>query len=114
MAVARLSGRRPGVPRAPGSPSLLSRIDFCWSGGVREGLDALPGGGDGRGPGPGGGDFQDPAASSAHKPAGSVEDAVTQGFGSAFASLPSRARSCSQASRIEAVMDASSQALLTW
>src|SRR5580704_16186389 len=59
-------------------PSLLAGTGLCWSGGVRDGLDALPGGDDFLCPGPGGGDFQGSAAPAADEPGGGVQDAVAQ------------------------------------
>ncbi len=55
---------------------MLAGTGSCWSGWVRDGLDALPGGGDRLCPGPGGGDFQGSAASAADEAGGGVQDAV--------------------------------------
>jgi hypothetical protein len=59
-------------------PSLLIGTGLCCSGGVRDGLDALPGGDDFLCPGPGGGDFQGSAAAAADEPGAGVQDAVAQ------------------------------------
>ena len=85
MTVARLAGRAAGGSHGPqGLPSVLGGTGCGWSGGVRDGLDALPGGGDGAGPGPGRGYLQAPAApaaSAAGQAGGGVHDAVVQGLG---------------------------------
>jgi len=80
MTVARLADRAAGVPRAPGFPFLARWDGFAGSGGLRDGLDALPGGGDRLCPGPGGGDFQGSAASAADEAGGGAKDAVAQGL----------------------------------
>jgi hypothetical protein len=71
-------GRVTGVPRAPGFPSLLGGTDLRWSYGVRDGLDALPGGGDLLCPGPGCGDLQGSAAPAADQAGSGVQDPVAQ------------------------------------
>jgi len=96
----------------PGGPFLGRRDGLRWSGGVREGLGAVPCGDDRCGPGPGGGDLEGLAAPAAHEPGGGVEGG-RRVFGSALASLPSRARCRSQDSRMQAVIDASSQDLFS-
>src|SRR5580692_10688094 len=78
MTVARLSGRVAGGSTAPGVSFLLGGTGLRCSGGVRDGLDALPGGDDFLCPGPGGGDFQGSAASAADEPGAGVQDAVAQ------------------------------------
>src|SRR6516162_4746729 len=81
MTAARLAGRAAGVPRAPGSPSWIAGTGSCWSGGLRERVDALPGGGDRVRPGPGSLDFQAAAPSAADQAGGSMQDAVAQCLG---------------------------------
>src|SRR5208283_291424 len=81
MTVARLAGRWPGVPQAPGVLLPYRGIAFRWSGCLWQGGDPVPGGGDGLCPGPGGGDFQPPAAAAADQLPGGVQDPVTQGLG---------------------------------
>jgi hypothetical protein len=61
-------------------PSLARGCSWRWSGGVRQGGDAFPGGHDGIGPGPGGGDLQPAAPGSAGQAGGGVEDPVAQGL----------------------------------
>src|SRR5690242_10885430 len=78
MTLTWMSGRVAGGSTGPGVPSSLAGTCSCWSGGVRDGLDALPGGDDFLCPGPGGGDFQGSAASAADEPGGGVQDAVAQ------------------------------------
>ncbi len=80
MTVARLAGRWPGVPRAAGFSFRVAVLALRWSGGVWQGGDPGPGGGDGVCPGPGGGDFQPPAAAAADQLPGRMEEPVTQGF----------------------------------
>src|SRR6266581_1215279 len=81
MTVARLAGRWPGVPRAPGvAPSVVAGAVCWWSGWVGQGGDPGPGGGYGLCPGPGGGDFQPPAAAAADQLRGGMQDPVTQGL----------------------------------
>jgi hypothetical protein len=108
----RLLGRVAGGSTGPGVSFLDSRDGLRWSGGVREGLDVLPGGNDRRGPGPAGGDLEGLAASAAHEPGGRVEEAGRSVLGSALARSPSRASIRSQASRVAAVSAAASQARL--
>jgi hypothetical protein len=67
-----------GFHRPLGFPSLLDGTGSCWSGGVRNGLDALPGGDDVLRPGPGRGDLQGSAASAADQAGGGVQDPVAQ------------------------------------
>src|SRR5260370_10651835 len=90
MLIARLSGRWPGVPRAPRGSFLGRRDGFRWSGGVREGLDTLPGGDDRRGPGPGGGDLEGLAAAAAHESGGRVVVTVAQRLPICFLQLTVR------------------------
>jgi hypothetical protein len=68
-AVGRVAGGSTGPQEFP---SLLIGAGLCCSGGVRNGLDALPGGGDLFRPGPGGGDFQGSAAPAADEPGAGV------------------------------------------
>jgi hypothetical protein len=53
---------------------------WCWSGGLGEGADPVPGGDDRGCPGPGGGDFEVAPAAAAGQAAGGVQDAVAQRF----------------------------------
>src|SRR6266516_873472 len=76
MTVARLAGRLAGVPRSPKCPFLPGGTGSGWSGGVRDGLDAVPCGGDRLGPGPTDGDFQGSAAPAVHEAGSGVQDAV--------------------------------------
>src|SRR6266581_2163772 len=69
-----------------------------WSGGLRQGGDAVPGGHDVSGPGPAGLDVEAALAGAAGQLGGGVQDAVAQVLGSALARVPSRASSLSQAS----------------
>src|SRR6266516_506982 len=78
MTVARLAGRLAGVPRSPKCPFLPGGTGSGWSGGVRDGLDAVPCGGDRLGPGPTDGDFQGSAAPAVHEAGSGVQDAVAQ------------------------------------
>src|ERR1700693_6025575 len=80
MTVARLSGRLAGGSTGPGVPSLLARTVSSWSDGVRDDLDALPGGGDRLRPGPRRGNFDGSAASAADEAGGGVQYAVAQGL----------------------------------
>src|SRR5690349_17468389 len=80
MTVARLAGRVPGFPRAPGFLPQVAGTGSCWSGGVRERADALPGPGDRFGPGPVRGDFPAAAAPAADQAGGRVQYAVAQRF----------------------------------
>jgi hypothetical protein len=78
MTVARLSGRVSGGSTRPWVSFLARRPVSCWSGGVRDGLDVLPGGGDLLCPGPGRGDFEASAAPAADEAGGGVQDAIAQ------------------------------------
>jgi hypothetical protein len=79
MTVARLPGPGgQGFQWAREFPSLLGGTGLCCSGGVRDDLDALPGGDDFLCPGPGGGDFQGSAAPAADEPGGGVQDVIAQ------------------------------------
>jgi len=62
----------------PGFAFLLAGMCLGWSDGVRDGVDALPGGGDLAGPGPGRGDLEDPAAAAADQAGGGVQEAVAK------------------------------------
>src|SRR5436190_5175155 len=53
----------------------------CWSGGLGQGADPVPGGHDHRCPGPGGGDFEVLPTAAAGQAGGGVQDAVAQFFG---------------------------------
>jgi hypothetical protein len=78
MTEARLAGRAAEGSTGPGF-SFLDRWDgWCWSGGLRERVDALPGGGDRVRPGPGSLDFQVAAPSAADQAGGGMQDAVAQ------------------------------------
>jgi hypothetical protein len=79
MTVARLADRAAGV-HGPWVSFLARWGGFGWSGGLRDGLEALPGGGDRLCPGPGGGDFQGSAASAADEAGGGAQDALAQGL----------------------------------
>lgn len=57
---------------------------FVWSDGVRDGVDALPGGDDVVGPGLDRGDLEGPAASAADEAGSGVQEAVAQGLGLGF------------------------------
>jgi hypothetical protein len=59
---------------------MLAGSAFRWSGEVRDGLAALPGGDDRVGSWPAGGDFQGSAASAADEADGCVQEAVAQGL----------------------------------
>jgi hypothetical protein len=78
MTVARLAGRVARVPCSAGFPSLLGGIGLRCSGGVRDGLDVLPGSDDLLRSGPGHGDSQGSAAPAADEAGGGVQDAVAQ------------------------------------
>ena len=67
-----------------GCPSLVAGMGSCWSGGLRERVDALPGGRDRLGPRPGGLDFQAAPPAAADQPGGGVQDAVAQRLGLGF------------------------------
>src|SRR6266480_2372970 len=67
-----------GFHRAPGAPFLFAGVAWCWSGGLRQGADPVPGGHDVSGPGPGGLDPQAPLSAAAGQAGGGVQtsDAV--------------------------------------
>ena len=77
MTVARLAGRWPGVPRAPGYSFGVAGVALRWSGCVWQGGDPGPGSGDGLRPGPGRGDFQPPPAAATDQLPGGMQDPVT-------------------------------------
>ena len=65
-------------------------------------------------PGPGGGDFQGSAATAADEAGGGVQDAVAQGLRLRFCQVAVQGQeSFSQASRMQAIMAASSHALFS-
>jgi hypothetical protein len=78
--VSRGPGCRAGWPgfHWPGFPCQLVGMGFGWSGGVRDHVDALPGGDDLAGPGSSGGDLEGSAASAAEEAGGGVQEAVAQ------------------------------------
>ena len=80
------SGRMAGGPTGPWlSPfSLVAGTDSCWSGSLREHVDALPRGADRLGPGPAGLDFQAPCPAAAHQPGRGVQYQVAQRLGLGF------------------------------
>jgi len=65
-----------GVSTGPRDFPQVEGTSRCWSGGGREGADALPGLDDRLGPGPAGGDLPASAASAADQAGGGVQDAV--------------------------------------
>ena len=84
MTGARLSGRVAGGSTGPRFPPWSSEWLCCWSGGLGQGADAVPGGDDRGCPGPGGGDLEVAPAAAAGQAAGGVQDAVAQGLGFGF------------------------------
>src|SRR5579859_8138156 len=78
MTAVRLPGRVAGGSTGPGWSFPARWAGSCWSGGARDGVDAVPGGDDLVGPGPGGGDFEGPAPAAADQAGGRVQDAVAQ------------------------------------
>ena len=82
--MARLPGRVPGFPQAPGFSFLDRRDGSRWSGGLRERVDALPRGRDRLGPRPGRLDFQAPFPPAADQPGGGVQHPVAQRLGLGF------------------------------
>ena len=113
MTVARLSGRAAGGSTGPGFAFLLAETCLAWSEGVRDGVDALPGGGDLAGPGPGGGDLEGPAASAADQAGGCVQEAVAQRLRLRFRQVAVQGQQLQPGQQMQAVMAASSQAWLT-
>ena len=77
MTLARLAGRVAGGSTGPVCSFLGRGTVWCWSGGLRQGGDPVPGGHDGVGPGPGSRDLEAAPAGAADQPAGGVQDAVT-------------------------------------
>src|ERR1017187_6485203 len=70
------------------------RSAACWSGGLREGLDAGERGGDRGGPGPGRGDLEAAAPGAAYQPRGGVQDAVADGLRLGFGEVAVQAQVC--------------------
>jgi len=59
-----------------GAPSLVAGMAWCWSGGLRQSADPIPGDDDVSGPGPAGLDLQLALAAAAGQAGGGVQDAV--------------------------------------
>ena len=75
-------GRVPQVPRAPGFlPQQVAGTGPCWSAGVRQRADTLPGPGDRLGPGPVRGEFPAAPPPAADQAGGGVQDPVAQRLG---------------------------------
>src|SRR5215470_2918031 len=81
MTVARLAGRVPGFPQAPGFLPQVAGTGPCWSADVRQRADPLPGAGDRFGPGPVRGEFPAAPAPAADQAGGGVQDPVAQRLG---------------------------------
>jgi hypothetical protein len=80
MTVARLAGRVTGGSTGPGAPSLVAGMVCCWSRGLRQSADVVPGGDEVGGPGPACLDVEAALAAAASQPGGGVQDAVAQGL----------------------------------
>jgi hypothetical protein len=106
---ARLSGRVSGGSTDPGflparsAGFRLVRAGTGWP-------DALPGGGDPVGPELGRGDLEDSAASAADQTGGGMQEAVVQHLRLCSREVTVKAMNFSQASRMQAIIAASSQA----
>src|SRR5689334_5363669 len=81
MTVARLAGRAAGGSTGQGFPFVIAGTVCCWSGGLWQGADPVPGGGDVGGPRPDGLDAQAALPAAAGESGGGVPDAVAQGLG---------------------------------
>jgi len=78
MTMARLAGRWPGVPQAPGYFFRIARDSFSLVRVRGQGADPGPGGGDASAQGQVAGIFQPPAAAAADQLPGGMQDPVTQ------------------------------------